>query len=72
MLNPKLKSGDEIVCIHMDGDSSSVPVGTRGVVTGFSKDVFGDKIDVKWENGSTLSLLPDADSWMLAKDLKKS
>ena len=56
----------------MDGDSSSVPVGTRGVVTGFSKDVFGDKIDVKWENGSTLSLLPDVDSWMLAKDLKKS
>lgn len=70
MLNPKVEVGDRIVCIQMEGDTSNVPVGTAGTVAGFSKDPWGNQIEVIWDNGSTLALLEDSDVWMLEKDIK--
>lgn len=69
-MNPKLKVGDEIVLYHMEGDFS-VPPGTVGEVWKIVNDPFvkdSQIIHVRWENGSTLNLLSDTDSW---KKLKK-
>jgi hypothetical protein len=71
MFNPKVKVGDRIVSIHMDGDNPSVPIGTKGTVMGSSQTPFGKNIQVDWDNGSKLDLLDDVDVWMLEKDIKK-
>jgi hypothetical protein len=71
MFNPKVKIGDRVVCIQMQDDNASVPIGTKGTVEKISKDPWGTQIEVKWDNGSTLALLDDVDVWMLDKDIKK-
>jgi len=69
MLNPELKIGDRIVCFAME-DEVSVPPGTKGTVTKVQRDPFEEDekiISVKWDNGSTLSLLSSVDKWKLVK-----
>jgi hypothetical protein len=69
MLNPELKIGDRIVCFAME-DEVSVPPGTKGTVTKVQKDPFEEDekiISVKWDNGSTLSLLSSVDKWKHVK-----
>ena len=39
VLNPELKSGDKIVCYHMEGETG-VPPGTTGVVSNVGRDPF--------------------------------
>jgi hypothetical protein len=65
-LNPKVVKGDKIMCLYMDGESS-VPMGTNGVVSRVIRDPFeadGEIIEVKWDNGSNLSLISVTDSWV--------
>ena len=65
VLNPELKSGDKIVCYHMEGETG-VPPGTTGVVSNVGRDPFekdGNIIYVSWENGSRLSLISATDAW---------
>ena len=65
-LNPTLKSGDRIMCLHMDGETS-VPMGTTGTVRDVVRDPFEDNgqiINVKWDNDSTLSLVSVTDQWI--------
>jgi hypothetical protein len=69
MINPELKEGDRIVCYSME-DELAVPPGTKGTVTKVQKDPFEKDeniISVKWDNGSTLSLLSGVDKWKLVK-----
>jgi len=51
---------------------TSVPIGTTGTVTKIQKDPtqMGDVyiISVNWDNGSTLSLLSDSDTWKKLKN----
>lgn len=63
--NPNLKPGDRVVCYHMEGEYSSIPVGTTGTVNKIVKVPFGMGIQysVKWDNGSTLDLIPETDAW---------
>jgi hypothetical protein len=65
-LNTPLNVGDEIVCIYMEHESS-VPPGTKGVVTKVQRAPFESDgsllINVNWENGSKLSLFSAIDSW---------
>lgn len=64
-INPKLSVGDVVMCYHMEGETGVLP-GTTGVVKKISKDPFEDSeyiIEVKWENGSDLSLLSVTDLW---------
>lgn len=72
MLNPKLKEGDRIVLIYLDDPYSHIPVGTKGTVVKIQNIPFADKSDynymMKWDNGSTLALEPDTDTWILEKD----
>ena len=66
-LNEKLNVGDEVICYHMEHESSVSP-GMVGVVTKVQKDPFEpDKdaliISVNWQNGSKLSLISTTDVW---------
>jgi len=65
VLNPELKSGDKIVCYHMEGETG-VPPGTVGTVINVGRDPFekdGNIISVEWDNGSKLSLISVTDAW---------
>ena len=64
-LNPQLKEGDRVVCYYMEGETSNVPIGTTGTVTKIVRVPFGMGIQysVKWDNDSTLDLIPETDAW---------
>jgi hypothetical protein len=65
-LNPKVKSGDRVMCLHMDGETSIPPM-TLGTVRSVIRDPFeddGEIINVAWDNGSSLGLLSITDSWI--------
>jgi hypothetical protein len=67
-LNPKVKSGDRVMCLHMDGETSIPPM-TLGTVRSVIRDPFeddGEIINVAWDNGSSLGLLSITDSWIKA------
>ena len=70
-LNPELKVGDRIMCLHMEGETS-VPPGTFGTVLKISRDPFESPddslINVKWDNGSTLALITTTDAWKLISE----
>jgi hypothetical protein len=70
--NPELNLGDRIILYHMEGETTVNP-GTEGTVTHIANDPFedGNKIvTVKWDNGSSLSILSNYDVWKHVK--KKS
>ena len=63
--NAPLSVGDRIMCLYMEGETSVTP-GTLGKVTAITKDPFekdSEIISVKWDNGSSLSLLTVTDAW---------
>ena len=64
-LNPQLKEGDRVVCYYMEGETSNVPIGTTGTVTKIVRVPFGmgTQYSVKWDNDSTLDLIPETDAW---------
>ena len=62
MINPRLKPGDRVILLHMDGETIVLP-GTWGTVTR-AYVLFGtEQYDVEWDNGSKLSLIGDTDMW---------
>jgi hypothetical protein len=70
MKNPNVEVGDRIMCLHMDNEVS-VPPGTIGTVTKVQADPTMEDtimISVKWDNGSSLSLLSDVDAWKKVKE----
>ena len=72
MMNPELKVGDKIILYYMDGEVGNSPSpGTNGIVTKIVSDPFEKNekiIYVKWDDGSTLSLLSATDSWKKVKN----
>ena len=62
-LREKYPTGTVVKLISMN-DVQSPPVGTIGEVTLI--DDMGS-IHVNWQNGSTLALIPDVDSWEILK-----
>jgi len=71
MINPKLKPGDRVILLHMGGETSVLP-GTWGTVTK-AYELFGtDQYDVRWDNGSSLSLIGDEDMWDTKERKKKT
>lgn len=63
MTNPKLKPGDRVVLLYMDGES--LPPGITGIVKK-SHVLFGtEQYEVDWEDGSKLSLISGEDAWKL-------
>jgi hypothetical protein len=57
----ELLIGRRVRCIQMD-DPHPVPSGTEGTVE-FVDDM--NQIHVKWDNGSTLALIPESDTYEL-------
>ena len=62
-LREKYSTGTIVKLISMN-DVQSPPVGTIGEVTLI--DDMGS-VHVNWQNGSTLALIPDVDSWGILK-----
>jgi hypothetical protein len=61
--NAPLEVGDKIICLKMM-DEYGVPGGIPGTVRSVS-NVFGDnQYNVKWKNGSNLSLIEGIDQWL--------
>lgn len=59
--------GDYIMCLHMEGETS-VPPGTKGEVKKVARDPFEKDdylIEMRWENGSGLSLVTSTDAWKI-------
>ena len=55
-------SGKRVKCLLMNDDYNPVPSGTLGTID--HVDDIGT-IHVKWDNGSTLGLVPEEDDYML-------
>jgi len=71
MINPKLKPGERVILLYMDGETSVLP-GTWGTVKR-AYELFGtDQYDVEWDNGSKLSLIGDEDMWDNKERKKKT
>ena len=71
-VNPKVKVGDRIQLFHMEGETSVPPL-SKGTVTKVQPDPFdsnSDFISVKWDNGSTLSLIPNEDIFKIIPNEK--
>jgi len=69
MLNADIKEGDEIILYHMH-DEISIPPGTRGTIKNVQRDPFEDDntiVNVRWEDGSSLSLLTKYDVFKVVK-----
>ena len=58
--------GTRIELIHMD-DFAPVPSGTKGTVE-YVDDM--GQIGMKWDNGRTLALIPEADEFKIIKEAK--
>lgn len=54
--------GKKIIIDFMD-DKNSVPEGTAGIIQHVDD---AGQIHVKWENGSTLAIVPETDKFRLA------
>jgi len=54
--------GKAIIVDFMD-DVNGVPEGTKGIIQNVDD---AGQIHVKWENGSTLALVPETDKYKLA------
>jgi hypothetical protein len=68
--NPELKNGDRVICIRMDDEYSAVPMGMGGTVKN-KVNIFGEtQYEVKWDNGSNLSLISGVDRWVKEDDFK--
>lgn len=72
MLNPKLKEGDRVLLLHMEGEMMSP--GSKGTVTKVSRDPFEDDAyiyNINWDEGGSLSLLSITDAWRIDNKNKK-
>jgi hypothetical protein len=75
-INPELKPNDRVVLLKMPVDSVTLEpnmiTGLKGTVINKVNSPFEPyyEYEVKWDNGSTLRLLPDIDMWMLDKSSK--
>lgn len=61
--------GTRIELIHMDDPYAPVPSGTKGTVE--FVDDFG-QIDMRWDNGRTLALIPEVDEFKIIKNEKEN
>jgi len=60
-MNLKELKGKKVMCIKMDGETS-VKYGDFGIIQ--SIDDIG-QIHTKWENGSSLALIPGVDQYLI-------
>ena len=66
-LRSKYQAGTVVEIVSMD-DAQAPPPGTLGEVKGVDD---GGSILVNWQTGSTLSLIPDVDSFLIVKEAEQ-
>ena len=72
-INPKVSVGDIIQLLHMEDSYNPVPIATKGIVVGFDKDPWEDRILVTWfidpdrNETRNLPLYPSLDAYRLVK-----
>ena len=57
------KPNQRIRLTHIDDPYTNLVKGSEGTVTGYFNDPYGFVMDVKWDNGSSLSLVIGEDKW---------
>jgi hypothetical protein len=70
--NPELKVGDRIFIINMDDPYPSVSFGDTGTVVKVLKVMNVTGYDIKWDNGSRLSIWEDVDVWDMESNSRKN
>lgn len=60
-----VKKGDRIELVHMGEDPDPIRSGARGTVKGVDD---AGHVLVQWDNGRTLNLLPNIDSYRILTD----
>jgi hypothetical protein len=73
MINPELQKGDKVILLHMEGEMMSP--GSKGTLINVSRDPFekeGMIYNVKWDEGSTLSLLSVTDAWKKIESIQEN
>ena len=68
-LKERYPVGTRVVLRHMDDPYAPVPPGTKGTVT-YVDDM--GQIGVKWDNGSSLSLVPGEDAFSKVSEPEKT
>lgn len=68
-LKERYPVGTRVVLRHMDDPYVPVPPGTKGTVT-YVDDM--GQIGVKWDNGSSLSLVPGEDAFSKVSEPEKT
>lgn len=69
MLSDTPEVGDRIELLEMPNDPAPIEKGSLGTVTGVPKS--GDtvlQVQVDWDNGRRLALVPEADRWRIIDD----
>lgn len=65
-INPDLNVGDRIILLKTMDDIDPIFASERGVVKGISNIGMDMKnIEVEWDNGRRLAIIPEVDVWML-------
>lgn len=55
--------GSKIELLFTDDPYTKLKPGDTGVVTKYNKTPWGFQLDVNWDNGSSLQLIPNIDKW---------
>lgn len=55
--------GSKIELLFTDDPYTKLKPGDTGVVTGYKKTPWGFQLDINWDNGSSLQLIPNIDKW---------
>jgi len=72
-LNPPVQIGDVIELLHLEDPYSPIPLLTKGIVVGFDKDPFEDRLLVRWiidpdgPEFKNMPLYPSIDAYRLVR-----
>lgn len=67
-LRQQYPKGTKICCDYMSDDPRPIPPGTIGEVVGVDD---AGQVMTRWSNGSSLSIIPDVDSFHVVQPVEK-
>jgi hypothetical protein len=59
-MSSKFEPGDNIELVHTNDAFTKLVPGCKGVVRRVMDTYLGEQIDIEWEDGSNLSMVPDS------------
>jgi hypothetical protein len=67
-----MKEGDRIELVYTDDPYTKLKPGDQGTVTGFGETPYERQVHVRWDNGSTLSMLVGHDEFKIIEEKENS